>query len=390
MVTCKQFYVMIAMFVITLKIQKLPCFISEVLGKDGYVLLLLYFVVELALVLLAMFIAKRTKDQTYEFASNIVLRVLKKVLLIVVAFYFLMQGVLFYEAIQDLFSHILFENLSWSVFSLLLIALVFFLANTGLKNIARSMELYSFIVFVSLIFITIFGATRTDFSNVLPFETIDIKATLSSFLDFSFWFGDFFVVLLLARNAENIKTKWTVLVYACSMLFVILMFVEFEGIYLSYASMQPSLVSVLSEQSMLGVDIGRIDWFLILLSEIGAILCSSLCLLFAKKSLYQVFPKIKQGWILAGLMLILYLLDILLLVDFRTKKMVYINALGPFAFAVKLLVTIVGIVLAVCSKKKNTQKSPKNSRKTIKNQQKYDKNKQKEQNNRLSGEQVSV
>ncbi len=359
--TCRQFYIMIAVFVISLKIQKLPCFVSAALEKDGYLLILLYFIIEFALICLAMFIAKRTKDQSYEFSDSVVLRVLKNLLLIAVAFYFLMQGVLFYEAIQDLFSHILFENLPWTLFSILLIALVFYLANSGLKNISLSFELYAFIIFGSLLLITIFGAVRTDFSTVLPFQTINFGKIVSSATDFSFWFGDFFIVLLLAREAKEIKLKWTLLVYTISMLLLCLMYVEFYSIYVSYSSMQPSMISTLSEQSMLGVDIGRIDWFLILLSEIGTILCSGVCLYFAKKSLHSVIPKIGEGYILAALMLILYLLDILLLVDFRIKMIVYIDCLKYVALGIKVVVIIVGTILAVCSKKSNQTKSEKTS-----------------------------
>lgn len=341
---------MLAVMVVTLKIQKLPCILSGIMGKDAYVMIMLYFVIELFLVMLAFFIANRTRNHTYEFKDNLALRLFKRVLLIAAGLYFLMQGVLFYEAIQDLFAHILFENLPWTLFSLLLVALVFYLANSGLRNIALNYELYAFIVFGSLIMILIFGAVRTDVTSVLPLQTINFSAVKNSFVKINFWFGDFFFVLVLARESKEIKFKWTVLTYVIAMVFVISMVIVFTGIYLSYSPMQPSLVSVLSEQSMLGVDIGRIDWFLILLSEIGTILSSGVCLYFAKKCIHGAMPKIKQGYILAVLMLALYLLDVLLLVDLRMKLIVYMGILSYFGLAIKIIVLIVGVILAICAK----------------------------------------
>lgn len=352
--TSRQFYIMLSLIVISLKIQKMPCIISDILSKDGYVLILLYFLVDIVLISIAFFIAKQTRGKSFNF-NNVTLNIFKKILLIFVSIYFLMLGVLYYETVQDLFSHILFDNLPWSLFSLLLIALVFYLANTGIKNIALNFELYAVIIYVSLIIIMIFGFTRTDFTSILPLCTIDFSKAINMFMSFNFWFGDFFFVLLMAREAKDAKFKWTMLVYVVSMLVVVLLDIEFYGIYLSYASLQPSLISVISEQSMLGIGVGRIDWFLILIAEAGTILSSGVCLYYSKKSLSNAFPKVKEGWLLAGLMLVLYLLDVLLLVDTHIKVLVYTKYLSYFGAVIKALVIIIGLVIAIICKKNSKQ-----------------------------------
>ena len=104
----------------------------------------------------------------------------------------------------------------------------------------------------------------------------------------------------------------------------ILLYIEFFGIYKDYTPMKPSLISVLSEQSMLGVNIGRVDWFFILFTEIGTILSSGAFIYFAKKCLENVFPKTNSVWLLAGLMLLIYLVDIFYLVDINKQKELFV------------------------------------------------------------------
>ena len=121
--------------------------------------------------------------------------------------------------------------------------------------------------------------------------------------------------------------------------------------------MKPSLISVLSEQSMLGVNIGRVDWFFILFAEIGTILSAGACLFFAKKSLAFAFPKIKEIWLLVGLIVVIYFVDIFYLVDVHTQKQLFIDYMKYVALAVKALSVAVLMILCVFKTNKNSEKN---------------------------------
>lgn len=355
--TARQFYMMFSIFVVTLKIQKLPCIMSEGLGKDSIFLAIVYFAVDFALVAIALAIANKTREHSYDFSDNKPLLFFKKLLLLFVAVYFLLQGLLFYEAIQDLFSHILFDNLPWAGFSLLLLAGVFYLANSGLKNIALQSELYGFVVFGSILLLVFLALSKSDFTVIFPLQSINFSKIADHALDFNFWFGDFFIVLLLARRSQGVKMGPTLLVFGLSALITIFMFIEFQGIYQSYAAMQSSLISTISEQSMLGAGVGRVDWFLILLTQIGTIVSSGVCFYFAKKSLAEVFPKIKQPYLLAVIMVVVYCLDVFLLVDLQAKQELYTGVIKFFAFGLKVIVVVVGVIVAACTKKSGAVQS---------------------------------
>lgn len=365
--TSKQFYITLCIFIVSLKVQRLPCLMCLILDNNTYILFLLYFLIDFLCILLALFILKVLRKRNFLLSQkNKTMAVIVKIALLFVALYFMLQGTLFYEAIQDLFSHILFNNLPWTLFSLLLIACVFYLAQSGIKNIARNFELYFLIIVISYAMLAMFGGLHSDFSTILPFQSIEIKTTAKHFLDYNIWFGDFFIVLFLGANSKNVKLKWTLLTYIVSAAYVLLMVIEYNGIYQYYACMQSSLISMISEQSMLGIDIGRLDWFFILATEIGSILSCGICLHFAKNCLSLTFPKIKSNYMLILLVTALYLVDVLYLVDINSKVELFYNFAGIFALSVKVL-SLISMTIAslYVNHKIKTSKLPKEEVKEV-------------------------
>ena len=363
--SARQFYLMLFIFTISLKVQKMPALLAAKLGKDGYVLLLFYFVIDVIGILLAFFIINYTKKYNFQDKGSWLYMSVRGLILLACSVYFMLQCLLMYESIQDLFSHILFDNLSWTLFSLLLIAVLFYLAVSGLKNIGRVTEVYFFIIILSYFIIAVFGGTQTDFSSVLPFQTINMHAVLDCYVPFNLWFGDFFLVLFIGRYSNKIKLKWTLLTYTLSMALTIFMFIAFFGIYGVYSSAQSSLISVISEHSMLGVDVGRVDWFLILFTQIGTILSSSLCLYLAGFCISKTFPKIKNGWIFIFLVLLLYLADVFLFVDVNTKIRLFVNLGCVLSTIVKcgvFLFLLLACLLSIASKNHSKNSDQSNSK----------------------------
>ena len=122
--------------------------------------------------------------------------------------------------------------------------------------------------------------------------------------------------------------------------------------------MKPSLISVLSEQSMLGVNIGRVDWFFILFAEMGTIISAGACLCFAKKSLSFAFPKIKKSWILIALIVAIYFIDIFYLVDIHTQKKLFIDFMKYISLGIKLAgIFILTLFCLIKKDEKNIQKN---------------------------------
>lgn len=346
--SARQFYIILAISVITMKMQKLPPLVAGELGKDTWLFFLIYALINIIGIVLVFFILRRLDIKTVlNQSKNKIFNILRFVLMIVTLLYFLVQAILVYEHIQGLFANTLFDSLSWPFFSLLLLFAVFFLAHRGVENLALNYELYTWIIVISLVLLSIFGATQADYSAILPLETINIKTILSKLQMFSCWFGDFFLVLYLGIKAKDIKLSKTLFVYILSMLFVTFLVVIFIGIYDKVAPIAPGLISVVSEQSLLDLSIGRLDWFLILFAEMGAILTCGLNLYFANLCLQSAFPKAKAFYLKIFNIIVLYILDIFILVDLNAKIKFFCNFMCYVTNVVSVLtiVMLFGIII---------------------------------------------
>lgn len=354
----RQFYITFAFCVITMKMQKLPCLVIGELGKDAWLMFLIYAIINVIGIILVFGIFKRVDiKNVLKSSNNKIFNILRFILMLITTLYFLVQAVLMYEHIHDLFANTLFDNLSWSFFSLFLLFAVFFLAHRGIENTALNFELYTWIFVVSFVILTALGVSQSDFSVILPLETINFKQTLSCLKQFSCWFGDFFLLAYLLVKTKDAKLSKTLFVYLSSILFMTFMVIVFIGIYDKTAPLAPGLISVLSEQSLLDLSLGRIDWFLILFTEIGAILACSVNLYFAGLCLHVAIPKARPIYLKIFNAVILYVLDVFFLVDLNKKIMFFCGIMSDFAVFVVAITLLVLILIAFSGKYKKELKN---------------------------------
>lgn len=347
----RQFYITFAICVITMKMQKMPCLAIGEFGKDAYLMFLIFAAINVIGIVIVFGIFKKIDvKNVLKSSNNAFFNILKFILMIFTALYFLVQAVLMYEHIHDLFANTLFDNLSWSFFSLFLLFAVFFLAHRGIENTALNFELYTWIIVVSFVILAALGVSQTRFSSVLPFETINFGGIFSGLKNYICWFGDFFLIAYLLAKTKEAKLSKTLLVYILSMLFITFLVVVFVGIYDKLAPLAPGLITVISEQSLLDLSLGRVDWFFILFTEMGAILACSVNLYFAGLSLHVALPKLKPIYLKIFNAAAMYVLDVFLLVDLNSKIKFFCGFMNYVALGV-IVVTILALVLVMLSGK---------------------------------------
>lgn len=353
----RQFYIMVCIGVLSMKMQKLPGLVYDKVGKDGWLIFLMYLLINVALIFISFFVIKRLKaEKLLSPAKNKFFCIVRRVLLFIASLYFLSQALLLYEHIQALFANTLFDNLSWALFSLFLLFAVYFLAYRGIENIALNYEIYCWVILGSFLLIAVLGFGYTDFSVVLPIQTINFKNIISSISEFSFWFGDALLILILGLKSKNIKLSKTLLVYILSMIFMTVLVVEFYGMYGDYSVTQAGLISVLSGQSLLGLNIGRIDWFLILFAEIGAILTCSIYLYYSNTCAKSVFPKFNSFVISLIIIVVLYCMDVFYFVDMSAKIDFFKGFLSHWVLVLQLVVVVLLFILSLKQKSDSQNK----------------------------------
>lgn len=358
--TARQFYIILSLFVISTKMQRFPSLLSSEFGKDGYLLILIYFIINFIGILLAFFIYKfLDRDKFNNEKANVLFRFLKKIIMLATSLYFIIQALLLFEHVQTIFADTLFDKFAWSIFSLLFLFAIFYLAKTGIKNIALNFELFALLIFGSLALISILGAAQSDYSLILPFESINFSKIIGESNKFNIWFGDFFIILYLLFHTNKPKLSKTLVFYSLSILFVVFLVITFTGVYGEYSALQPGLISTITEQSMLGLNIGRIDWFLILIAEIATILSSSVCIYFANKTMCSVFPKIKPLYIAIFIAVAFYVLNVFVLVDKLVVREFFFGSGGVLSLILKVISVLSLFFIAIkdCHKKRMLKRS---------------------------------
>lgn len=295
------------------KLQRLPNFIATNVHRNGYFVFLILGGIDILFMLLALNVNKKSKGRNiYEICNHAGGKFFAKTIMFSLAIFFFVSALIPYESIHNLFAYVLFDHLSWELYSILLIMGVFFLASRGLKNLGRITEIFFYIMFLSLFLLLVLGASTTHFERILPVYDINFRKILLTCFDYGIWFGDFFIVYMFIGNIkDNEKIGWRfILTQIVGVLIVAFSYIVFYGLYENLAPNQGSLISSISQFSLLDLDIGRVDWVLVLMFEIATFISSATFVYMSAKCLKDIFGINKITYILIPLALIMYGIDI--------------------------------------------------------------------------------
>lgn len=338
------------------KVQRLPSLVSTNVGRHGWMIFLIMGVLDILFLLLALLFNKRAKNKTtYEICKGAGGDWFAKIVYILFSVYFLANSLLPYEAVHDIFANILFDHLSWEIYSLVLALTILFLASKSLRNLGRIGELFFFIIAISFIILLVLGAVTTNYLRVLPVADINITEFLDTCVHYNLWFGDFLIIYTFVGRVkeDDGKLGWPIIItFIVSTIVVSFTYIVFYGLYEHLSSNQNSLISAISQFSLLGLDIGRVDWFLVLFFQIGAVISSSTYLYLSGDCLKQVFG-LKKNWIIIPILtFIIYAVDIFIFKSVQIGASIIANVSKYFAlFMIICLPIILLIVQRVDNKK---------------------------------------
>lgn len=306
-------FILIICFVAN-KTQRLPCLISASLGRHGWLVTLILGLVEVLMLCLFLFSNQISGGHTcYQLCEKTGGKLIAKVVSVLFATYFLLNALLPYEAVHEVFSNVLFDHLSWELYSIFIVFALGFFATRGLRTIGRMNELFVWLVLSSLLLLLLLGGFTTNFARILPICDIDLGNLFSTCSEFSMWFGDFLIMYLLMGRVQEEKTKmnfWFAFALFASVLVMSFAYVIFYGLYGTLSSEQTNAISAISQFSLLSLDIGRVDWFLVLFFEFSTFISSGIYIYASAKFFSDVFAKKHKNVIAVILVLLVFVLDI--------------------------------------------------------------------------------
>lgn len=345
------------------KLQRLPNFIATNVHRNGYFVFLILGAIDVLFMFLALYVNKKSKGRNiYEICNRAGGKVFAKSIMVLLALFFFISALIPYESIHNLFAYVLFDHLSWEIYSILLIMGVFFVASRGLKNLGRITEIFFYIMFVSLILLLILGSTTTHFERILPLYDINFRKILLTCFDYGIWFGDFFIVYMFIGNIkqeEKVGSRF-LLTQIAGVLIVAFAYVVFYGLYENLAPNQGSLISSISQFALLDLDIGRVDWVLVLMFEISTFISSATFVYMSAKCLKDIFGSRTITYILIPLAVLMYVIDIALFKSVQVGAGVLSYVTRYFYPVIVVLVPISVLVASIVANKKDKKDQIKN------------------------------
>ena len=340
---------------LAIKVQTLPSMIASNLGRFGWLYFLILAIIDILFILLALYINKIGNGKTlYEVLSETIGKVGAKFISALFGLYFIFSAILPYEALHNVFANILFEDLSWPLFSILLVIAVFYLGSRGLKTIGRVSELYFNIIAVSFIALLVISYSTASLNRLLPLAELNVsKLSLTAF-NYSFWFGDFLLVLMFMGKVQPTK-KYTLkitLAFVAELLLVTFAYMIFYGIYGNFTLYQNNMITDISEFSLLNLEIGRLDWFLMLGVQTSTIIACAVDIYLASYNFAKVFNIKKSYKITIFIVAIVYLLDVFVFKNITNSAVVVSLISRWVALAIQYILPIFILIVAICYSKK--------------------------------------
>jgi len=356
--TKKQAIYLLTICLVANKVQRLPSLISSFVGRHGWLAFLIMGSLDILFLFFALSFNKKAKKRTtYQICEQAGGGLYAKLIFLVMAIYFLINSLLPYEAVHDLFANILFDKLSWSIYGIILALSVFFVASRGLKSLGRISELFFYIIVVSFLILLILGATTTNYYHVLPIKEIDAPVFIKTCLEYNLWFGDFILIYIFVGKIKTDKKPLgfkCVLAFSLAVLLISFSYVVYYGLYENLSINQNSLISSISQFSLLELDIGRIDWFFVLFFQISTVISSSTYIFASAYCVGKIIANKNNKIVCFVMAFVVYMLDIFIFKSVQAGAGVIAGVSKYFAlFMIILFPIIMQITLYVANVKGN-------------------------------------
>ena len=351
----RQSVIILSFAILATKIQRFPALLSQEFGSMGWLFVLLCLILDLPFILIALRLSVLTKGKTiYESLSS---RCGKPV-----AIFFAIVGSLFliikmgapYKGTHEFFVSAIFDNLNWEWFSLLFIILIVVIAAGEINRIGRTAEILSSFAIIGFIGMIALGSSTATFSNLLPLSNITSLSFFSGVKKFNQWTTDYLIILFFIGRVKENKFKSAIIsTYIIILLFTCFFCAVFYANFAHLSTLPDVAISAVVEFSLFGLSLGRIDWFLALLSMSSSIVTLGFLACAATESFCDAVP-VPKKYVALSLGILCYILDTKIFTSASIFIDYYTNYITYFVLATNYIVTPSIWILLAATKNKKT------------------------------------
>lgn len=358
--TPRQAVILLGCAMLATKFQRLPAIISERYGRDSWLVLLIWLVIDSIILMLSLWAFYKLKNKSFfELVEEKCGKFVKILLCIVLWFFFFIKSNLTYKATHEFFANTLFDKLSWELFSPLLLVVLFIMVKNGINVIARSSEFYSALILVGVVSVVLLGVTNSDFARLTPILDQNFWQGVKDSYHFDAFFSDYvFVIMLIGSiklKKENEYKKLyrsIVLTFFGVGLFIVFFFMVFYAVNEYLAEAQVLALSAITQYSFSGLSIGRPDWILVMLAFLSTIITTAFFVWCTTLCVKEIFGIKKSFWIALINLIILYVSDVFVFSNIETTSNFILQNASVVMIIISLFVPAFLLAMAIFTKKK--------------------------------------
>ncbi len=324
------------------KFLSLPSILAKDVGHDSWLVLCVNFVLDAVCICFVLWAIKLNKEKLgFDQILNKTISPFGSTLVLFVFFVmFMTRIIVLLESCYNTFAIIFDVNINWILFVLPIILVAAFAILRGFMSVARVGQILFALVFFSIVAITIYPISITQFSSLLPLAESGVGKILKTSLLRCFWFSDYVFIYFLMEEIKPQKHVFApVLVsFAVGAGLTILLNVVFISMFGSLAQYNNIAMIKIGIFSVSATTDGRWDWITLTVWITSVVIKIIIFVFCAYKCLEKMFRLhfTKVNWWVIGVIGLLALLPMFISIDTFLEKIVYWCVI-PFAVIQYLL-----------------------------------------------------
>lgn len=304
-------------FTVALKLSVLPALINDYSAISAYITCLFALTIDFICTLIIILIMRKMPNKNFfELVCETFSKPVGIILFIILSLYFILKSIIALLELHDYYITALFEEINPIFFLTVLSFLLVYLFNRSFRNLGRTFGVFFWPLLIGLLFTLIYPISDIQLTNILPIFADGMYPIWNGVLHTSIGFGDFMIMLLLMGHIEYTPktTKKLIIYLSCSMAFIFLFYICFQGSFGTTAVGQTLALSDLPLHNPYPANIGKLEWLTILIWTIILLAeatllgkCASKCLGFVFNCSNTKIPAIVSSSIIVNLIGITYL-----------------------------------------------------------------------------------
>lgn len=294
----RQMSVMLFMSFISLKFLVLPSALFLKSENSSWLVCLVLMILDGIYALAIISLMRKNKSKNInEFMNETIGPVLTKVFLAILACQYFLQLANITKGLEFFVVENFYNNFSWFLYILPLVALVGFMMYKGIRNIARVQEIFYLSIVIGCIYIAFKSLGDVDALVYLPMFKNGITPLVASGYKHLGWFGSSSFLLMLFSKVDftSEKKKTPIFYIIFAILLVQLLYFVFYGLFDMTSPTHTFAISDISQYSTSKSFIDELSWLVVSLWVVTQSIQIALygyCLVIALMFLFKIKSKI--------------------------------------------------------------------------------------------------